>query len=171
MRRFAAILTGSATALLLCSCGSSPPAPAASSPTTTDPDTTSAARTAVPIVPHPPTITRQAKWVDLKVGDCLSTPPPTDPSVVEVQLTNCQAPHAAEVFLRSSVAVNDALAGVAEQHCNAGLAQYTRQSGHYSTTYLIDSNMDRTGHTALPSTVICLLQSTDGRPLTGSARD
>lgn len=174
MRRFAAIITGSAATLLACSCGSSPPAPAASSTTTaapvTAPDTSSAAPTPIPLIPLPPTITRHAKWVDLQIGDCLSAPPPSDPSVVVVQLTNCQAPHAAEVFLRSNVAVNDALAGVADQRCNTGLAQYTRQPGHYTTTYLIDSNMDRTGHTALPSTVICLLQSADGRPLTGSAR-
>jgi hypothetical protein len=115
-------------------------------------------------------MTRQAKWVDLQVGDCLSAPPPTDPGIVEVQLTNCQAPHAAEVFLRTKVAVNDALAGVADQRCNAGLAQYTHQRSHYTATYLIDSNMDRTGYTALPSTVICLLQSADGQPLSRSAR-
>ena len=37
-------------------------------------------------------------------------------------------------------------------------------------TYLIDSNMDRTGATPMPSTVICLLQSANGQPLTGSVR-
>jgi len=117
--------------------------------------------------PLPP---RQAKWVDLQVGNCLSAPPPTDPSVVEVSLIDCQAPHSAEVFLRANVAVNDALAGVADQHCSTGLAQYARQPARYTSTYLIDSNMDRTGHTALPSTVICLLQSADGQPLVGTAR-
>jgi len=117
-----------------------------------------------------PVPAHQTKWVDLKVGDCLSGPPPTDPSVVEVALTDCNAPHSAEVFLRANVAVNDALSGIADQHCTTGLAQYTHQQSRYTSTYLIDSNMDRTGHTALPSTVICLLQSADGRPLTGSAR-
>ena len=37
-------------------------------------------------------------------------------------------------------------------------------------TYLIDSNQDRTSNNPLPSTVICLLQSANGHPLTGSAR-
>lgn len=113
---------------------------------------------------------RQAKWVDLQVGDCLSTPPPTDPSVVEVTLVDCSAPHIAEVFLRASVAVNDAIAGVADQRCAAGLTQYAGQDSRYISTYLIDSNMDRTGHTPLPSTVICLLQSATGLSLNGSAK-
>lgn len=124
----------------------------------------------MPIIPLPPTYTRQAKWIDLQVGDCLTTPPPSDPGIVDVQLTNCQVPHAAEVFLRTQVAVNDAIAGVADQRCAAGLTLYAPQHGRFTSTYLIDSNMDRTGHTALPSTVICLLQSADGQPLSGSAR-
>lgn len=123
----------------------------------------------VPTVAVKPNV-RQAKWVDLQVGDCLSTPPPTDPSVVEVTLVDCSAPHIAEVFLRASVGVNDALATVADQRCAAGLAQYSGQNSRYVSTYLIDSNMDRTGHTPLPSTVICLLQSSSGLSLTGSAK-
>jgi hypothetical protein len=37
-------------------------------------------------------------------------------------------------------------------------------------TYLIDSGQDRTSNNPLPSTVICLLQSASGQPLTESAR-
>ena len=65
--------------------------------------------------------------------------------------------------------VGAAVADVAEQRCRAGLPGYTGGRAGYSVTYLIDSNMDRTGHTPLPSTVICLLQSSDDRPLTGTA--
>ena len=159
---------------LLAACGSNTSAtPPSSTPSTSSapPLTTSAAQlpSPVPIVPVKPNA-RQAKWVDLQVGDCLRTPPPTDPGVVEVTLVDCAAPHIAEVFLRASVAVNDAIASVADQRCAAGLAQYAGQNSRYTSTYLIDSNMDRTGHTPLPSTVICLLQSATGRSLDGSAR-
>lgn len=169
MRRIAHIIIASSAALALSSCGSTSPAPSASHPPSAV-TTTEQTSQAVPVVPLPPTLTRQAKWVDLQVGDCLTGPPPSDPSTVEVELTNCQAPHTAEVFLRAKVAVNDAISGVADQRCTAGLVQYTARHGDYTSTYLIDSNMDRTGYTELPSTVICLLQSSSGRPLTGSAR-
>ena len=160
---------------LLAACGSNTSATPSSSTTSTAPAGPAATTTAapsptpVPIVPIKPNA-RQAKWVDLQVGDCLYTRPPTDPSVVEVTLVDCSAPHIAEVFLRASVAVNDAVSGVADQRCAAGLTQYTGQNGGYTSTYLIDSNMDRTGHTPLPSTVICLLQSTTGLSLNGSAK-
>ncbi len=155
---------------LLAACGSNTSATPSSSTASTAPAaSTTAAPPPVPIVPIKPNA-RQAKWVDLQVGDCLNTPPPTDPSVVDVTLVDCSAPHIAEVFLRASVAVNDAVSGVADQRCAAGLTQYTGQNGRYTSTYLIDSNMDRTGHTPLPSTVICLLQSTTGLSLNGSAK-
>lgn len=156
---------------LLAACGSNTSATPSSNTSSAPSPTTTAAQlpSPVPIVPMKPNA-RQAKWVDLQVGDCLSTPPPTDPSVVEVTLVDCAAPHIAEVFLRASVAVNDAVAGVADQRCAAGLAQYTGQNSRYTSTYLIDSNMDRTGHTPLPSTVICLLQSATGGSLDGSAK-
>lgn len=157
---------------LLAACSSNTSAtPPSSTPTAVPTETTTVAPlpSPVPIVPIKPNA-RQAKWIDLQVGDCLNTPPPTDPSVVEVSLVDCTAPHIAEVFLRANVAVNDAVAGVADQRCAAGLAQYTGQSSRYTSTYLIDSNMDRTGHTPLPSTVICLLQSATGRSLNGSAK-
>ncbi|MGB8403623.1 MAG: hypothetical protein WCE30_06035 [Mycobacterium sp.] len=176
MQRLAPIIIGSAAALLLSSCGSTQSTPTASgittssTPESTTPDTSSPGPKPIPLIPLPPTMFRQAKWVDLEVGDCLVGPPPSDPSVVEVQLTDCQVPHAAEVFLRTNVAVNDAIAGVADGRCAAGLAQYTHQHGRYTSTYLIDSNMDRTGYTTLPSTVICVLQAANGQQLSGSAR-
>lgn len=160
-----------AAASLLAACGSNTSATPSSSTSSAPPSTTTAAQlpSPVPVVPVKPNA-RQAKWVDLQVGDCLNTPPPTDPSVVDVTLVDCSAPHIAEVFLRANVAVNDAIAGVADQRCAAGLAQYAGQSSRYTSTYLIDSNMDRTGHTPLPSTVICLLQSATGLSLNGSAK-
>ena len=160
-----------AAASLLAACGSNTSATPSSSTSSAPPSTTTAAQlpSPVPVVPIKPNA-RQAKWVDLQVGDCLNTPPPTDPSVVDVTLVDCSAPHIAEVFLRANVAVNDAIAGVADQRCAAGLAQYAGQSSRYTSTYLIDSNMDRTGHTPLPSTVICLLQSATGLSLNGSAK-
>ena len=64
--------------------------------------------------------------------------------------------------------MNAAIADVADHKCAAGLARYTGRSGSgpYSVTYLIDSNQDRTSNNPLPSTVICLLQSANGHPLT-----
>jgi hypothetical protein len=70
------------------------------------------------------------------------------------------------------MAVDTAIATVANRDCTAGLAPYAGESvagGRYSITYLIDSNQDRTGADPAPSTVICLLQSANGQPLTGSA--
>lgn len=157
---------------LLAACGSNTsatPSSSTSSPVPSQTTTAAPLPSPVPIVPVKPNA-RQAKWVDLQVGDCLNTPPPTDPSVVEVTLVDCSAPHIAEVFLRANVAVNDAIAGVADQQCAAGMAEYTGQTSRYTSTYLIDSNMDRTGHTPLPSTVICLLQSATGLALNGSAK-
>lgn len=156
---------------LLAACGSNTSATPPPSTSSAPPPTTTAAQlpSPVPIVPIKPNA-RQAKWVDLQVGDCLNTPPPTDPSVVEVTLVDCSAPHIAEVFLRANVAVNDAVAGVADQQCAAGLTQYAGPNSRYTSTYLIDSNMDRTGHTPLPSTVVCLLQSATGVSLNGSAK-
>ena len=104
--------------------------------------------------------------------DCLADPPPSDPSVVMVSVVDCALPHSAEVYLRADVQVNSAVADVADRQCGAGLTQYTGQSvggDPFAMTYLIDSNQDRTSANPLPSTVICLLQATDGGPLTGSA--
>lgn len=134
-----------------------------------------ASRPAPPITPLAPATSeaRGVAWVDLAVGDCLAAPPPTDPSVVTVQLVDCAAAHAAEVFRRAPVGVDAAVAGVADRECASGLAEYTGRpaSGSpYGVTYLIDSNQDRTTGDSGASTVICLLQDPNGKPLTRSAQ-
>lgn len=112
------------------------------------------------------------KWINLKVGDCLADLPPADLSRVTVTVTDCATAHLAEVYLRAPVAVDNAIATVANRDCASGFTAYTGQSlngSPLSISYLIDSNQDRTGADPTPSTVICLLQSANGQPLTGSA--
>jgi hypothetical protein len=139
--------------------------------TTSAPDTvTSTTTVAAPATAQGP---RTEKWIDLKVGDCIADPPPSDPSVVTVSVVDCALAHAAEVYLRTDVEVNAAIADVADRECDAGFTRYTGQavgSSLFVVTYLIDSNQDRTSANPLPSTVICLLQAPTGGPLTGSAR-
>lgn len=121
----------------------------------------------------PPPAPRTQKWIDLAVGECLADPPPSDPTVVTVEVVDCARPHAAEVYARIPVAVNTAIADVANRDCAAGLTDYLGQSAPsspFGTGYLIDSTQDRTDNNPRPSTVICLLQGVDGGPLTGSAR-
>lgn len=144
-------------------------APSASSVATASAPVTATTVAAPPSAQGPLT----KKWFELQAGDCLADPPPTDPSVVTVSVVDCAIPHSAEVYLRAPVEVNAAIADVADQQCNAGFAQYTGQSvggGPLVVTYLIDSNQDRTSSDPLPSTVICLIQASNGGPLTGSAR-
>lgn len=112
-------------------------------------------------------------WVDLQVGDCLVDLPPTDPSVVMVTTVDCATPHRAEAFYRGDVAVNEAVAGVADQACASGFTSYTGHpaaGGRFSVTYLIDSRQDRTSNNPEPSSVICVLSAADGTQLTGSTR-
>ena len=167
-------LRGLAAAALLAACGTNgvhagttaPPAPAVP---------TKAAATAVTAVPATPAMPgpRTEKWIDLKVGECVTDLPPADLSRVTVTVVDCGTTHLAEVYLRAPMAVDSAIANVANQDCAAGFASYTGQSvdgSPYSMTYLIDSNMDRTGATPMPSTVICLVQRANGQPLTGSVR-
>ncbi|WP_445169426.1 hypothetical protein ACTXG7_08950 [Mycolicibacterium sp. Dal123E01] len=116
---------------------------------------------------------RAEKWVDLKAGDCLADPPSTDPAVVMVNIVDCAQPHQAEAYLRAPIPVNAALADVATSQCATGLRAYTAGTAaadKYTGTYLIDSEQDRTSDNPYPSTVICLLQAADGKPMTGSAR-
>ena len=116
---------------------------------------------------------RTKKWIDLQVGDCLADPPPTDPSVVSVTLVDCATAHQSEVYLRAPLAVNAAVADVANRDCVAGFSQYTGRpfdGSPFAMTYLIDSNQDRTSSDPAPSTVICLLQAASGGALTESAR-
>lgn len=151
---------------LLAACGTHAGTPVATS--TTQPTSTSTT-----VVAAPPTTAAPAvkKWVDLQVGDCLADPPPTDPSVVTVTIVDCAEPHAAEVYSRVPLALNTALADVADRECAAGFATYTGRTvegSPFTLTYLIDSNQDRTADNPNPSSVICLLQA-QGGPLTGSA--
>ncbi len=167
-------LCGLAAAALLAACATNgihagttaPPAPAVP---------TKAAATAVTAVPAIPAMPgpRTEKWIDLKIGECVTDLPPADLSRVTVTVVDCGTAHLAEVYLRAPMAVDSAIANVANQDCAAGFASYTGQSvdgSPYSVTYLIDSNMDRTGATAMPSTVICLVQRANGQLLTGSVR-
>ena len=134
--------------------------------TTTNTTTTTAA-------PAAPTAGPQTvKWVDLKAGDCLADPPPADPAVVLVNIVACAQPHLAEAYLRAPIPVNAALADIATSQCATGLLQYTGAApgaGPYTSTYLIDSDQDRTSDNPYPSIVICVLQGADGNPMTGSA--
>ena len=120
-----------------------------------------------------PTSSHTVKWIDLQVGDCVADLPPIDLSRVTVTAVDCATAHVAEVYLRAPMAVDKAVAIVANKDCNAGFAPYTGRSvdgSPFSITFLIDSNQDRTGADPTPSTVICLLQSANGQPLTRSAR-
>lgn len=129
---------------------------------------TTATATAAPAPQGP----RTQKWIDLHVGQCVTDLPPADLSRVTVTVVDCAAPHLAEVYLRTPMAVDTAIAAVANRDCTAGFAPYTGQSVDHSPlsiTYLIDSNQDRTGANPTPSTVICLLQAANGQSLTGSA--
>jgi hypothetical protein len=74
-------------------------------------------------VAAPPTTRnpRSEKWIDLQVGDCLAELPSSDPSVVTVTVVDCGTAHAAEVYLRGPLAVNAAVADVANRECASGL--------------------------------------------------
>ncbi len=125
--------------------------------------------TAAPLPPGSHT----EKWIDLQAGECVTDLPPADGSHVNVTVVDCATAHLAEVYMRAPMAVDAAIATVANRDCEAGFAPYTGQSvagSRFSITYLIDSNQDRTGADPTPSTVICLLQSANGQPVTGSAR-
>ncbi len=169
-------LCGLSAAALLASCATN--STHASSTSRAAPPTapTSAAAAAVtgtgPASPATPG-SRTEKWIDLQVGECVADLPPADLSRVTVTVVDCGTAHLAEVYLRAPMAVDTAIANVANRDCTAGFASFTGKSvdgSPYSVTYLIDSNMDRTGTTPMPSTVICLLQSANGQSLTGSAR-
>lgn len=128
-----------------------------------------AVATAAPLQPGAHT----EKWIDLRAGECVTDLPPADGSRVNVTVVDCATAHLAEVYLRAPMAVDAAIATVANRDCAAGFAPYTGQpvaGSRFLITYLIDSNQDRTGANPTPSTVICLLQSANGQPLTGSAR-
>jgi hypothetical protein len=144
-------------------------------PTSTAPAPTTTAVNAMTPTAPPPAIqgSRTEKWIDLQVGNCLADLPPSDLSRVTVTVVDCATAHLAEVYLRAPMAVDTAIANVANRDCIAGLAPYTGRpvdGSPFSIMYLIDSNQDRTGANPTPSTVICLLQAANGQSLTGSAR-
>ena len=137
--------------------------------------TSAASTTTTTAVAAPPTTQgpRTKNWFDLDVGDCLTEIPAIDTGVVTATLVDCATPHQAEVFLLAPLAVNTAIADVADQKCVAGFSPYTGQSidgSPFTVTYLIDSNQDRTSNNPTPSTAICFLQAANGGPLTASAR-
>ena len=139
------------------------------SPSSPEPTSESSSATAAPPSTQAP---RTENWTALKAGDCLADLPPTDPAVVTVTLVDCTQPHLAETYLRAPVPVDAALDGTANNQCEAGFVAYTGRpsaGSAYTTTYLIDSDQDRTYNNPLPSTVICLLQGAQGQSLTGSA--
>lgn len=141
--------------------GGSPVATASSAP--------SAGSTAPVAVPSAP---QTKRWVDLQVGECLAEVPAVDVGEATVAVVDCARPHRAEVYLLAPVAVNAAIADVADHTCAEAINEYTGATPDpaLSVTYLIDSNQDRTGAIPLPSTVICLLQAADGGALLESVR-
>jgi hypothetical protein len=161
-RRSLHALCGLATVSLLAACGADPAKDTITPHATAKPSTMAAAKLG----------SHTEKWIELQVGDCVADLPPADLSRVTVTVVDCAAAHLAEVYLRAPMAVDTAIAKVANRDCTAGFAPYTGQSvdgGPFSITYLIDSNQDRTGANPTPSTLICLLQAANGQPLTGSA--
>jgi hypothetical protein len=133
-----------------------------------------AAANSIPAAAAPATPgSRTESWINLQVGECVADLPPEDLSRVTVTVVDCGTAHLAEVYLRAPLAVDNAIASVANRTCAAGVSPYTGRSidgSPYSVTYLIDSNQDRTGADPTPSTVICLLQGANGQPLSGSVR-
>ena len=160
----------SALALLSsCATGDSGDAPGSTSvvATTTSTAATTAAAPRAPSAPQP------KNWFDLQVGDCLTEIPAIDVGVVTATVVDCATPHQAEVYLLAPLAVNTAIADVADQKCAEGFPPYTGQpvdGSRFTVTYLIDSNQDRTSNNPTPSTAICFLQTANGEPLTASAR-
>jgi hypothetical protein len=165
-------LCGLSAAVVLAACATNGTHASTKSPTMPTRAAATAVTATVPGSPATPG-SRTEKWIELKVGECVADLPPADLSRVTVTVVDCGTAHLAEVYLRAPMAVDTAIANVANRDCAAGFASYTGQAvdgSPYSVTYLIDSNMDRTGGTPMPSTVICLLQGANGQPLTGSAR-
>lgn len=135
-------------------------------PTSTPAATSAVKATMTPLGSH------TEKWIDLQVGDCVADLPPADLSRVTITIVDCGTAHLAEVYVRAPMAVDTAIANVANRDCAAGFAPYTGKpldGSPFSVTYLIDSNQDRTSANPLPSTLICLLQAANGQSLTGSA--
>ena len=163
-------LLAAAAVVLACAGCSDRSSPGSSSPQSAATTDTSAAQQ--PIAP-PIAAPRIVKWIDLQAGDCLAGLPPTDPAEVTVTVVDCATPHLAEAYLRANIPVDTALTEPASGRCETGFVQYggrTAAARGFTISYLIDSEQDRTSNNPLPSTIICLVQSSAGEPLTGSAR-
>jgi hypothetical protein len=143
--------------------------------------TTSTSRTAptttttAAVAPSPSAVgPATEKWIDLGVGQCLATLPQIDLGEVTVTVVDCATPHAAEVYFRGPMWVDTTVPDVANRDCGNAFPDYTGRpiSAGYTTSYLVDSNQDRTSDNpnAAPGTLICLVEDANGRPLTGSAR-
>ena len=149
-----------------------PPAASSATPATSSASAPPSSPASEGATPAPAQAPRTENWTALEAGDCLADLPPTDPAVVTVTLVDCSQPHLAETYLRAPIPVDAALDGTASNQCEAGFVQYVGRpsaGSPYTTTYLIDSDQDRTYNNPLPSTVICLLQGAQGQSLTGSA--
>jgi hypothetical protein len=155
---------------MLAGCGQHPAPEASPSASSTSAESATATpNQSLPVAAPATQRPRTEKWVDLQVGDCVADLPAVDLGAVTVDLVDCAAPHQAEVYLLAPIAVNAAVTDVANHVCSAGVAPYTGQpASAFAVTYLIDSRQDRTSDNPLPSTVICLIQGVDERPVTGS---
>lgn len=165
-RRHVALATCVPFVIAVAACGDStppdPPVPPTTSSSSVPPPPPAAPSVATP---------RTQSWTDLAVGDCVAAVPAVELGEVSVTMSDCAAPHQAEVYLLTPIAVNTALTDVANRACAAGLGPYVGATANeFAVTYLIDSRQDRTDDNPLPSTVICLAQRADGQPLTGSVR-
>lgn len=146
-------------------------APAEQTPAGPQPGTSAQAGTTAPAAPI--SAPRTLKWIDLQAGDCLAGHPPSDPAEVMVTVVDCATPHLAEAYLRAEIPVDTALTDTASARCEAGFTGYGGRSAAASgltISYLIDSEQDRTDNNPLPSTIICLVQTATGEPLTASTR-
>jgi hypothetical protein len=93
---------------------------------------------------------------------------------VTVTVVDCATPHTAEVYFRGPMWVDTTVPDVANRDCGKAFPDYTGRSidgSPYTTTYLVDSNQDRTSdNPTAPGTLICLVEDANGQTLTGSAR-
>jgi hypothetical protein len=162
------LLSSLSTLTLLPSCGASDSGQTSTSSTSAAPASPSTAVAAPVTTPGPQT----KNWFDLAVGDCVTEIPAVDVGAVTTAVVDCAVPHQAEVYLLAPLAVNTAIADVADEKCTQGFVTYTGQAvtnSPYTVTYLIDSNQDRTANNPTPSTAICFLQAANGGPLMQSA--
>lgn len=160
------------TLALLPACGQN----AGNSGSTSTSRAAAATTTTATVAPlSPATGPRTEKWIDLGTGQCLADLPQIDLGAVTVTVVDCATPHTAEVYFRGPMWVDTTVPDVANRDCGKAFPDYAGRpldGSGYTTTYLVDSDQDRTGDNpnTAPGTLICLLQRANGRALTGSAR-